>query len=309
MTKAFVILNPVAGSSQPEGLRETLKRRFAEAGQVCELHETTGEERIVDVVRQALNRGFDLVIAAGGDGTVSGAADGLAHAGVPLGIIPVGTGNALARDLGIPVHVDEALDLLLTEHTVRRIDALQVGDRFFVLNVGVGASAKILRDTESDSKRRFGRLAYLWNVMDKLFGLKRHRFSLTLDGEEKRLRATEVLVLNSGAIGSPYLHWGAHVQADDGQVRVYVLRPRAVLDYFSIAWNLLLGQRHEDPNVRTFDAEQRIVIRADRRLAVQGDGEVIGHTPVEVRVAPSAVQVIMPRTEKTTDSSLEAQEE
>lgn len=294
MKRAFVVVNPVAGHSQPDILREKLRRRFAEAGKDCELYETTGEERLAEVVRSSLDRGSDLLVAAGGDGTVSGVVDGLAHASVPMGILPVGTGNALARDLGIPLDVDEALDLLLGEHAVRQIDALQIDTRFFVLNIGVGMSAQIMRDTESESKRRFGRMAYLWNVMDRLFGLERHRFTLTLDGREARLRATEVLILNSGAMGSPVLRWGPNVQIDDGQVAVYVLSPRAVFDYLSIAWNLLLGERHKDPGVRRLNAEQYITIRANRPLAVQGDGDVIGHTPVEVRVVPGAVQVLTP---------------
>jgi diacylglycerol kinase family enzyme len=221
-----------------------------------------------------------------------------------LGIIPVGTGNALARDFGIPMDVDGALDVLLGEHTIKRIDALQVGDRFFVLNIGVGVSAQIMRDTESDAKRRFGRMAYLWNIADKVFGLKRHRFTVTLDGQEKQLRATEILVLNSGALGSPYVRWGTDIHLDDGQVEVYVLRPRAVLDYFSIAWDLLRGQRQGDPSMRCLSATQQVVIHANQPLQVQGDGEVIGQTPVEVTVAPVAVQVITPQAQKTEQADI-----
>lgn len=295
MRQAFVVLNPVAGNSQPDLLRKVLEQRFVDVGWTYEIYKTTGQERIADVVRRALTQGFDLLVATGGDGTVSGVADGLARTGVPLGIVPVGTGNALARDLGIPMDVEEALELLLGEHSVQHIDALQVGDRFFVLNLGVGVSAQIMRDTESETKRRFGRMAYLWNVMDKLFGLERHRFSLTLDGQEKHLRASEILILNSGAIGSPYLRWGPDIRLDDGQVGVYVLHPRAVLDYFRIAWHLLLGQRQNDPGTRCFTAKRHIAIRVNRPLAVQGDGEVIGQTPVEVQVVSGAVQVVTPR--------------
>jgi diacylglycerol kinase family enzyme len=221
MKKMFVVLNPVAGNSQLEILRKALRRRFADARQVYEIHETSAEDRLADVVRQALDRGFELLVAVGGDGTVSGVADGLAHADVPLGIIPLGTGNALARDLSITLDVEGALDLLIGEHTVKRIDALQTGGRFFVLNISVGISAQIMRDTKRDAKRRFGRMAYLWNVIERLFGLERHRFTLKVDGQEMNLRATKVLVLNGGAIGSPYLRWGTDVHLDDGRVEVY----------------------------------------------------------------------------------------
>ncbi len=296
MRNLYVILNPVAGNSQPDLLREMLQRRFSSVEQRYELYETREDDRLVDIVHRALEQGFDLVVAGGGDGTVSGVADGLAHQDVPLGILPVGTGNALAHDLGIPMEPEAALDLLLGEHSVRRIDALKIDDRFFVLNASVGISAEIMQDTTSDVKRRFGRLAYLWNALLKLFGLERYPFTLTIDGQDTQLRATEIMVLNSGAIGTPYLHWGIDIQLDDGQVGVYALRPRTVWDLFRMGANLLLGRGKGHPGMRHFDATQRIAIQADRPLQVQGDGEVIGHTPVEIQIVPGAVRVVVPPT-------------
>ncbi len=296
MKDLFVVLNPVAGNSEPDVLQELLHRRCAESGCTYDLHETRKDERVADVVHEALGRGFDVVVAAGGDGTVSGVADGLADQDVPLGILPVGTGNALAHDLGIPMEAEGALDLLLGEHSLRRIDALRIEDRFFVLNASVGISAEIMQETTSDVKRRFGRLAYLWNALRKLFGLERYHFILTIDGQETRLRATEIMVLNSGAIGTPYLQWGIEIRLDDGQVGVYALRPRTVWDLFRMGANLLLGREKGNPGIRHFEARQCIAIRVDRALQVQGDGEVIGHTPVEIEVVPNAVWVVAPST-------------
>jgi YegS/Rv2252/BmrU family lipid kinase len=292
VTKIYVILNPVAGSSQPDAFEEAVDRRFS--GLEYEVYRTTGHERLAGVVRRALERGFQLVVAAGGDGTVSGVADGLAQAAVPLGIVPLGTGNVLARDLGIPIEPEEAIDLLLAEHAVRCIDALQAGGRFCVLNIGVGVSGQVMRQTGSDSKRRLGRLAYFWNIVRKLFGLERHRFRLTIDGREKRVRAAEILVLNSGALGSPYVRWGSDIQLDDGRVGVFALRPRSVADYARIAWNLVLRRQPDDPSVRFWQAHESLAIHASPRLVVQGDGDVIGQTPVEITVVPGVLQVIVP---------------
>ena len=106
------------------------------------------------------NKAPTLVIAAGGDGTLVGVANGLVHSPVPLGILPLGTGNDLARALLIPLKLDEAMELLVSDHVVMEIDALQVGERYFFSNVSVGISPKMMKDTKSADKKRFGRLAY-----------------------------------------------------------------------------------------------------------------------------------------------------
>lgn len=102
------------------------------------------------------------------------------------------------------------------------------------------------------------------------------------------------MVLNGGAIGTPYLQWGGELQLDDGQIGVFALRPRTVWDLFRMGANLLLGREKGHPGMRHFEARQRIAIRVNRDLQVQGDGEVIGHTPVEIEVAPDAVWLVAP---------------
>ena len=124
----FVVLNPEAGRFEQLELREALRDKFRGAHSRYAIHVMTGPENIPWVVRQAVEEGFSLVVAAGGDGTVSAVVSGLVGTSVPLGIIPIGTGNALARELGIPLKLHKAVDLLVGAHTTRSIDAMQVGD-------------------------------------------------------------------------------------------------------------------------------------------------------------------------------------
>jgi diacylglycerol kinase (ATP) len=294
VTKAFVVLNPVAGNSDVNIVRQALEEHLGNGNWRYEIYETTGQERLADVVSVALDQGFDVFVAAGGDGTVSGVVNGLAHSNHPLAIIPVGTGNTLARELDIPLDVEDALAILVGEHEVRTIDAIQIGDRFFVLNVGVGVSAVMMRDTGRENKRRLGLIAYLWTGLKKLIGWQAHRFAVVVAGQEDTFRASEVVVANSGAIGDPAFRWGAQVRLDDGRLDVCVVRARNGIDYLRLAWGVLLGRQKHDPNMRCLSADRRIVITADRPLPVQGDGEFIGHTPVHVDVVPGAVQVIVP---------------
>jgi len=296
MRKAFVVLNPVAGQCDVDVVRQALEQQFAKTNWTHEVYETTGQERVAEIVHAALERGFELFVAAGGDGTVSGVAGGIVHTAVPMGIIPVGTTNALARELGIPLEIDGALSLLMDDHAITNMDAMRIGDQFFVLNIGIGISALMMRDTERDIKRRFGRIAYLWTGLGKLLGLRLWRFTVKVDGQSSRLRASEVLVVNGGGLGEPYFHWEPHIRLDDGRLDVFVLRARTAPDYLRVAWELLLGQQKRDPNVRFLSAERSIAINADRPLPVQADGDVIGQTPIQVQVVPNALQVIVPAT-------------
>ncbi len=301
MGHAFIVLNPVAGQSSDE-MRRHLERHFAATGWTCELYATTGEERVADVVRAALPRApervddqVDLVVAAGGDGTVSGVAGGIAQTEIPLGVIPLGTGNTFARELGIPLALEPALNLLTGDHTLLNVDGMAVGERFFVLSVSIGISGLIMRDTERADKRRFGRVAYVWTGLRKLFGYQPHRFGVTIDHEQTRLiRASEIAIANSGALGDPSLRWSPHVELDDGRIDVCILRARSVLDYIGLAVAVVLRRHAEEPGIRHYIAERRVEVDTRSDLPVQGDGEFIGKPPVEVTVLPGAFRVVVP---------------
>jgi diacylglycerol kinase (ATP) len=292
MRQALVVLNPLAGSSNVDRVREAMSRTAA--GELhCDVRVIAPTEQVTAAVRAALPSGFELVAAAGGDGTVSAVASALVHTDVPLGIIPIGTGNILARDLGIPLDLDSALQLLCGPHQTRMLDAMQVREQFYLLSIGVGLSAVIFRDTTLEDKRRLGRFAYVLRGLQALLGFQPRRFTLTVDGKSRRVRAAEVVVANSSTAGDPNIRWGAHVRLDEGVLDVCIVRARAPLDYFTIAWHLLRGQQR-DPRVRFLRARESIAIDASHTLPVEADGDLIGQTPVHIRVVPAAVRVIVP---------------
>lgn len=293
--RAFVVLNPVAGQSDTGRIRRVLERRLSEAGWSYEVHETKEDERIAEVVRDALDREFDIFAAAGGDGTVSGVAGGLVRTGIPLGIIPVGTGNTLARELGVPLDLEGAVDLLVNPHATTSIDAMQAyEDQYFFLNVGIGLTALMMRNTDYREKRRLGQAAYVWHGLKALIGLHPHRFTIVTDGQTTRLRASEVLIANSGAIGKTDLRWGDHIHLDDGQIDVCIVRANTITDYIRAAWQVLLGRQRQGSHIHYRRAGRRIRVSAEKTLPVQGDGDAIGQTPVEVQVVPGGLEVIVP---------------
>ena len=188
-------------------------------------------DSLTDRVREAVASGCDLVVAAGGDGTVSAVADALAGTETPLGIVPLGTANVLAGELGIPLDLEAACALLAGEHALARIDAMELAGKHYVTQVGVGLDAAMIRDTPGEHKRRFGRVAYLWTAATPAGrASSSRRFTLTVDGVTTRPRAMQVLVANSGTLGSRPFRWGQDIRPDDGRLDVCVIAARTLLE-------------------------------------------------------------------------------
>ncbi|MBN1992028.1 MAG: diacylglycerol kinase family lipid kinase [Anaerolineae bacterium] len=294
-SKIYIVFNPVAGNANADTVRQALNKYFSNNNvPAYSIYETTGQENLSEVVHQALNQGFNLFVAAGGDGTVAGVAGGLADTDIPLGIIPLGTGNALALKFNIPLDLEPALQLLVGRHAVQTMDAMQVEDRFLLLNITIGLTSLIMRDTEYKNKRRFGRLAYVWAGLLALFNIQPRRFTIGVDGQYHQVWASEIAVTNVSSFGASMFRWGPHIRSDDAQLDVVIVRSRTIWDYLQLAWHTILNQHKRDPNVNYLSARQSVTVKAGRPLIVQGDGDIIGQTPVRVKIVPNAVQIIVP---------------
>ncbi len=294
VANVFVVLNPVAGRETTQDIRALLESCFAPEQWACDFYETTGEEQLDTVVHEALERGVDLVVAVGGDGTVSSVANGLAQSGVPLGIVPIGTANVLAQELNIPLDLEAACRLFSEAHSIRCLDAMQVQDRLYILHIGIGIESLMIRDTKRQSKRRFGRLAYMWTAVKWMIGYQPRRFTIAVDGQRLRPRSAQVLLANGGTLGMKPFRWGPDIFPDDRHIDVCIVNARTILDYVRAAWEVLVTRHGNRQKVRYLQAEKSISVSADTPLPVQGDGEIIGETPVHVQVIPSAIQVIVP---------------
>lgn len=291
--KIFVVLNPVAGRTQPKDVRKSLQNHFKSSGMEIEIYETSGEESVGEVVQRAVSAGANRVFAAGGDGTISAVVDGLIGTNVPLGIIPAGTGNVLAQELNIPQDIDKACRLLAEASAVRNLDALKVDGRYYMLSIGTGLDSMTIEQTGRKEKRRFGRLAYAASMVKVLLGIQPHRFVLTIDGQKKHVQAADILVTNISTLIKP-LRWGRHILPDDGKIDICIVRAKNLLDVMLVMWDMVWpGPPREDRNLRFLSAEATVRIEAEKPLPVQGDGEVLGKTPVEAEIIAGAVKVFI----------------
>jgi diacylglycerol kinase (ATP) len=294
--KTYVVINPVAGTLQPDTVRETIQSTLQVHNVSFEIYETSGKENIRQIVREAVKQGFKLFLAAGGDGTASAVASGLIDTQIPLAVIPTGTWNALARNLDIPLQIDQALELVFQEHLIRVIDLMQVKDNFYILNISTGLGSRTMRRVKREIKRRFGILADLWVGFIQLMGFETFRFDVRIDGKHSTFRALEIMVANSKIIGLKVIQLDPEIHMDDGILNVCRLYAGNLIDFFNLAMSILLGKQREDPKVLCLEARHEIEIQCrERNLPVQADGELIGRLPILVKLRPKAIHIVVPR--------------
>jgi diacylglycerol kinase family enzyme len=309
--RAFIFINPVAGVSRPQDLRSAVERVLGQAGWELDFYQTTGEEDLPALVKTALaEHNPQLVVAAGGDGTISGVAAGLAGSGVPLGILPAGSWNSLARNLEIPGPHEEAARLWLGEHELLALDGIRVGGRIYFLNVGVGISTRLMSETPREHKRFIGGLAYFRTLAVELSGMSMRRYRVTIDGKITKVRAVEVIAVNAGLGGVGELRTHEVFHPGDGKIELCAIRAKTFGQGVMVILRFVAGQRGKKAGISYRRAEQSFTVQTTRRLPVQADGEIIGWTPLEGEVVPHAVNVIVkPGFMARMDARLQAQAE
>jgi YegS/Rv2252/BmrU family lipid kinase len=292
--RVFVILNPVAGNSDVDVVKQTLERAFTQAGRAYRIHQTSGDDDFAALIAKAQDDGYTIIAAAGGDGTVFQVGNELIGSRLTLGIIPVGTANLLARDLGIPLELEDACALLADAAQTRTIDAMQVAGKVFFTRLSLGMYSRITEKTPASAKRIFRRLAYIWYAIPELFGIRTWRFRVTVDDQVYHLRASFIFIANVGEAGVQGLTWGSHIHSGDGVIDVCVMRGRTFWHYLQFVGYFLLNRHRDFGRVNYFQARNQIVISASRRVPTRGDGEDLQVTPLELKVLPAAVKVIAP---------------
>ena len=292
--KTFIVVNPVAGVSQPEAVREKIETALQAHDFPFEVYETKGDDNFKQILRNAIQQDFKLVIAAGGDGTLSGVVDGLVDTQIPLLILPTGTWNALAQALDIPLQMDAALELLFQEHRVRTIDAIQVDKNYYVLSVSAGVGARTMRDVTREEKRRFGRLADLRSAIVHVLEFRSYTFDVKIDGRASKFRASELMVANSSILGLKMLKLDPDIRMDDGKLNVCRIYANNIREYLKLASSMLRGDQQQSWNIFCMEALQEVEIHCKEKLPVQGDGDLIGKLPIKVRIHPKAIQIVTP---------------
>jgi YegS/Rv2252/BmrU family lipid kinase len=286
-----VVFNPARVEDMPQR-RELIESILSDAGWPSPIWlETTEQDPGAGQARHAVEDGAQLVFVCGGDGTVRSCIEGLAETGIPLAILPAGTGNLLATNLAIPKDPAAAVHLA-TIGGRRRIDIGDVEGHAFAVMAGIGFDAALLKDASSTLKARIGAPAYLLSALRHLRD-RRMSIEIRIDDEPPLTRQARTAVI--GNVGR--LQGGVELLPNaapgSGQFDVAILTPRNLGQWATLAWGVV--RRNRKVNHREVLRGSRITVTSDRDEPRQLDGDIIdpGRT-LAVAVRPGAIEICVP---------------
>ncbi|HLJ83619.1 MAG TPA: lipid kinase [Candidatus Eremiobacteraceae bacterium] len=288
LRRALVLFNDRARRVAPNVTRmlDAIERRGFEIVRPA----APSRSALAEAIR-ARQHDVDFVIAGGGDGTLNAVLQGLVGTGLPLGLLPLGTANDLARTLKIPSDLDGACDVIAAGHQVR-IDVGRVNGVYYFNEASIGLSATLCRQITSEEKKRFGILALLYNAVRLLIKMRRFRALVRMDGgDEFALRTAQLTVGNSQ-------NFGGFIATDDGAIDDRLLDLYSVgfengWSYFDAMITLLRRKYDEARSVRTLHG-RRFEIRTGKPKRIEADGELVTQTPAVFEIVPHAISVFVP---------------
>ncbi|OXM13949.1 diacylglycerol kinase [Paenibacillus herberti] len=291
--RARLIYNPTSG-------REEMKRRLGEiltllerGGIETSTHATSGEGDASIAAADAADRGFDMIIAAGGDGTLYEVINGLGEKPnrPPLGILPVGTTNDFARALGIPRNLEYACELITMQYT-RPIDVGRAGKKYFINIAGGGSLTELTYEVPSKLKTMIGQLAYYMKGLEKMTRLRPMKLLIQGNGiEDIHEEIMLFLICNSNSVGG-FEKLAPAASLDDGQFEVLVLKKCNLAEFIRIVTLALRGEHFNDPHIVHFKTNQLTVTTSDY-AQLNLDGEYGGTLPCTFTVLPSHLNIFV----------------
>jgi diacylglycerol kinase (ATP) len=288
--KVHVVINPAAGQDEP--ILNVLNDVFHAAGVDWENSLTHKSGDATRLAAEAAASGVDLVAAYGGDGTQMEIANGLLGTGMPQAILPGGTGNAMAHDLGISLNLREAAELIVTSPKRRAVDLAKIGDTVFMLRAYAGLSAD--QAASREEKDKYGQLAYVQAGLKFIKDVPAAQYKATVDGEVIDGEALICFILNAGSIGAVMgmeIPKVGDVSINDGYLDLYAVTKgvqplRAVSKY-------IFHHKGSDAGVYHWRGKE-ITLKADPVQDVWIDGEFGGKTPFTVSAMPQALEIVVP---------------
>lgn len=296
MTKrARLIYNPSSGREEMKKKLSEVLQRLEQGGIETSTHATTGEGDATIAAAHAVERGFDIVIAAGGDGTLYEVINGLAEKShrPHLGILPLGTTNDFARALNIPKNYEDACDIIVRQYATP-IDVGKINHRYFINIAGGGSLTELTYEVPSKLKTLLGQMAYYMKGIEKLPRLRPIELSVRTDQIELTEQVMLFLVSNSNSVAG-FENLAPDASMSDGLLEVFILRKCNLADFIRIASLVLRGEHLNDPNIIHLKT-QRIEIFSPDYVQLNLDGELGGTLPCTISVLPKHLNIFVDET-------------
>lgn len=289
-----IIINPGAGKGK--SILPVINASMKESGIKWEVSITHKGGDAIRLTKAAAKKGIDAIAVYGGDGTVMEVVNGLIESGIPLMILPGGSVNVLATELGIPWDLKEACALISPgAGELKTIDIGRFNSRYFITGVSIGFVADLIKNANREAKNRFGILAYVISMTTAIQKLKLTRYHLKIDGIEYEAQGLTCTVANVGNLGFTKISLDKHIDVSDGLLDVVIVR-KANLNLFKLmAITLIKRERPENFELVQHWQGKEISISSSHKQVVQCDGEILEKSHLHIKIVPEAIRVLVPK--------------
>jgi YegS/Rv2252/BmrU family lipid kinase len=283
----IVILNPAARGARTQRLR-TQAERLARGAILCE---TTQAGQAESLARHAVAEGYKRIVAAGGDGTINEIVNGIAGHNVTLGLLPLGTMNVFATELGLPVNDLAGCWKIIERNRTHRVDLPRANRKHFVQLAGVGLDAQAVKETSRAFKRSFGPLSYLISAVQIA---SRTPPILRIESEDAVAGEGSFVLVGNGRLYGGRFPFFKQAVMDDGLLDVIVFKRLGYVDIIRYLQDVVFTPQISSPEVEYFQTKH-LRVTSDESVPVEIDGELVGNCPVEFKIRAGGLRVLTPR--------------
>jgi diacylglycerol kinase (ATP) len=290
--RIIILLNPTAKRGQARRLLERALKVFRRQNVQFEVRESQSSQNLLELARGARKEKPDLIVSAGGDGTHHYVINGLFKSEVPLGLLPMGTGNDIAKGVGMPMDVQAAAKALLSGQ-VREIDLAQTEGAVYACIAGVGFDSTVTRYANEHARWLSGSLAYTWSLLRCLPDYGPKQLEIIADGESFSQDVVFAVVGNNVSYGGG-IRLAPRAKLDDGLLDICIIPYMSRLELLRWVPRAYRGEHLQHPRIQYLQS-RKITLRASSPTELFGDGEFLQELPATIEALPRALRVIAPR--------------
>ena len=303
MTPLKIIISSGAGPSDNTKAAERLAQIFKEDQIAVDITLAQSGDEIVELARAAARDSCEVIVAAGGDGTINSVAAAVLDTDKVLGVLPLGTLNHFAKDLGIPIELETAARTIIAGHTTE-VDVAEVNGRVFLNNSSLGLYPMIVREREKRQRLGFGKWpAFIWATIQALRRYPLLDVQLRVN-DELLHRTTPFVFVGNNEYAMDLFNIGARDRLDKGVLSIYITQRTSRFKLINLARRAVLGNLRNDKDFLELRSNEVKIATRHKRLRVAFDGEIeVMKPPLEYKVRSRALRVIVPKMQKANDAN------
>ena len=284
-----IILNPTAGRGKGKNAQQIIEDVLRESFVEYDIELTKGPGLALELAKKAVKDGYNTVVAAGGDGTVNQVLNGLAESGIPMAVLPCGTGNDFAAMLGMPKDLKESMQQILNG-SIGQVDLCKVNDHYFISSVGVGFDGQVAHTVNNSFPYLRGMIVYILGVLKTIFSYRGHHLRITIDGKTTELDALLVAIANSKSYGGG-LKIAPDALINDGLLDICTAKMMKPLEILLSLPKLVKGTHGALKKIRFYKGKS-ISLESDTPLYYQVDGEVFKGTSLNIQLISQSFAIM-----------------